>query len=859
MEKPQDDHVLLVTKQKQDGLSDSGKRISDTEHDGDDDHHQVQVDGLMSDEEEEGQETTYGNSEVIRQLFEKLAQEQLHSEIGDADAGVDDDGGVSELDNHTDNNGGKKVHDASALTTLLTGEILTIDVEQNNVDNNRLSEEEKMKLEKLQQIRIKFLRLVLRLGVTAHESIAAQVLSRLALIAGSEKTSEIFSLAAAKETAFKLEAVGESLNFSLNILVLGKSGVGKSATINSIFGKVKTKTNAYGSATTAVKEIVGTVDGVSIRVFDTPGLKSSGMEQCYNKKVLSRILRLTKRKRIDMVLYVDRLDTQTKSLNDLPLLKSICDAFGPLIWRDTVITLTHAATAPPEGPLCAPLSYNVFVTQRSRAIQQAVGQAIRDERIMNPSVMNPVALVENHPSCRRNRDGHKVLPNGQTWRPLLLLLCYSMKILSEAASLSKTQELFDYKKVFGHRFRTPSLPYLLSWLMQQRIHPKLASDQDGIDTGNSEIEFAELSDSDRDEDEYDNLLPFRPLTKSQVAKLSREQKRAYFEEYDYRVKLLQKKQWKEELRRMREIKMNKGKTDLINEGYMEESGYPENESPDVVSTPLPDMTVPLSFDGDNPAFRYRSLEPTSQFLTRPMLDMNSWDHDYGYDGLTIENSLALANKFPASFGVQVSKDKEDFSIQLDSSIAAKHGENGSSMGGFDIQSIGKQLAYILRGETKFKNFKRNETCAGVSATFFGENVSTGLKVEDQIALGRCFLLMGSTGVMRCQGNSAYGTNVEVRYRDADFPIGQDQSSLGLSLVKWRGELALGANLQSQFSIRRSYKMAVRAGLNNKSIGQISVKTSSSEQLQFALVAVLPIVRAIYAKLWPKACENHSIF
>lgn len=200
-----------------DDVSDSAQRISGTEHD-DNHQHQVQVDGLMSDEEEqeEGQETTYGNSEVIKQLLQKLAQEQLQSEIGDAD--------VTELDSHTDNNGEKKVYDASALTTLLKGERLTIDVEQNNVDNS-LSEEEKMKLEKLQQLRIKFLRLLLRLGVTAHDTIAAQVLNRLALIARSEKISEIFSLSAAKESAFKLEAIGESLNFSLNILFLGKSGV----------------------------------------------------------------------------------------------------------------------------------------------------------------------------------------------------------------------------------------------------------------------------------------------------------------------------------------------------------------------------------------------------------------------------------------------------------------------------------------------------------------------------------------------------------------------------------------------------------------------------------------------------------
>lgn len=76
--------------------------------------------------------------------------------------------------------------------------------------------------------------------------------------------------------------------------------------------------------------------------------------------------------------------------------------------------------------------------------------------------------------------------------------------------------------------------------------------------------------------------------------------------------------------------------------------------------------------------------------------------------------MAIINKFPAAVTVQVTKDKQDFSIHLDSLVAAKHGENGSTMAGFDIQNIGKQLAYIVRGETKFKNFKRNKTAADVS-------------------------------------------------------------------------------------------------------------------------------------------------
>lgn len=242
------------------------------------------------------------------------------------------------------------------------------------------------------------------------------------------------------------------------------------------------------------------------------------------------------------------------------------------------------------------------------------------------------------------------------------------------------------------------------------------------------------SDSDQeDEDENDKLPPFMHLNESQIAKLSKEQRKAYFEECDYRVKLLQKKQWREDIKRFREIK-KKGKEGLNDFGYMEEEQ--ETGSSAAAAIPLPDIILPLSFDGENPSYRYRFLEPTSHLVARPMLVMHGWDHDWGFDGVSLKQNLAVGNRFPAVIVAQITKDKKEFNIHIDSSVLAKHWKNGSTMACLDIQTIGEQLAYILKAETKVKNFKMNKKAVGGSITFLGKNVIGGLKLEDHIVIGK---------------------------------------------------------------------------------------------------------------------------
>ncbi|XP_052724000.1 translocase of chloroplast 159, chloroplastic-like [Vigna angularis] len=338
-----------------------------------------------------------------------------------------------------------------------------------------ITEKEKEKIQNTQTISVKFLRLVQRVNLSLEDSLVSKVLYRL--VADIERRlNQEFVIRSAKTLAKKFEeSCPDDIDFSLNILVLGESGVGKSATINSIFGEMKVVTNAFEPATTSVEEVCGTIDGIKIRILDTPGLKSSMKEQAYNRKVLSCIERYMKKFPPDVILYVDRADFQTRDLNDLPIIRSITSSLGPSIWQRAILALTHAASVPLDGSSGSPLSYEVFVAQKSYLVQQSITQAVRNLCQLSPSFMCPVALVENHPLCGKNVSGDCVLPSGLRWRSQLLALCFSLKILSEVSSVSRPETLFDHWKHFFFQDHSQPLCHVISSLLQSPAHLKFSA------------------------------------------------------------------------------------------------------------------------------------------------------------------------------------------------------------------------------------------------------------------------------------------------------------------------------------------------------------------------------------------------
>ena len=576
--------------------------------------------------------------------------------------------------------------------------------------------------------------------------------------------------------------------FSFKILLLGKTGVGKSATINSIFNQKKVETSAFEPATSEIREITDTVKGIKITVIDTPGLRPSQNNQRHNRRLMTSIKRFIKKSPPDVILYVDRVDFCGA---DFLILKLVSDIMGSSIWFNAVMVFTHSSESPESS-----------LSRCSNSIQSCINRAIADTRFEVP-----VLSVENDPCSWYN--------NSPPWLSELLLLCGSMKVLSEANAMLRFQNSI---KVGRRGKRTLSLPHLLSSLLQWRSM-SVPDDLDDLDSG--------------DDDDGD-LPPFRVLSRAQFEKLSKSQKKAYLEELDYRETVLLKRQLREDRQRH-------------HPGVAEEV-----EEPEAADSPPVDMALPESFDQDCFTPRYRFLARDEHWVVRPVLDSHGWDHDVGFDGVNAEVSgIDFCDGAVKTFlSGQVSKDKKDCNLVAEGGSKWAVLEWCDVAGGFDLQAAGKESVLTLKAAAAAKARKNSAAC-GVSLTgspLTGEVQALGVKVEDSVVVGRRIRVSFNGGVINGRkGQAACGGGMELTLLGKDFPVRQDEVTAGLTLLSFDQELVMGSSLKSEFRFGRGTRMGVDVSVNSRQMGRLSIKTTTSvRNLAVVVFVVFPLIRSL---LW----------
>ncbi|KAE9602314.1 hypothetical protein Lal_00049866 [Lupinus albus] len=692
-------------------------------------------------------------------------------------------------------------------------------------------------LAKVEDLRVKFLRLLQRLGQSQQNVLVAKVLYRMhlaTLIRAGESDLKRVNLSSnrARSIASQQEVTGiPELDFSCRILVLGKTGVGKSATINSIFDQAKTTTDAFQPATNSIQEVTGTINGLNMTFIDTPGfLPSSASNVRRNKRIMLSVKRFIRKSPPDIVLYFERLDLINAGYIDVPLLKLITEVFGAAIWFNTILVMTHSSSAIPEGPDGYTINYASYISQCTYLMQHYVHQAVSDSRLESP-----VLLVENHPQCPKNIVGEKILPDGQVWRSQLLLFCICTKVLGDVNNLVKFENSLELGPASSARI--PSLPHLLSSLLRHRHVPNLS----GIDDEIEEI----LRSEDIEEDEYDQLPSIRILRKSEFEKLSKQQKKDYLDEIEYRETLYLKKQLKEDYHRRKEKLLLKEQKIMNNDHSDDQQAPPE-------PVLLPDMVVPSSFDSDCPVHRYRCLVTDDQLIVRPVHDPQGWDHDVSFDGINLETATELKENVYASVAGQMNKGKQDFNLQSECAAAYVDPQGPTYSMGVDVQTAGKDLVCTIHSNTILRNIKHNIADCGVSLTSFAKKYYVGAKVEDTVLVGKRLKFVMSAGLMEGPGQVAYGGSFETTLRGEDYPVRNENLSLIMTVLSFNKEMVLSGNLQSEFRLNRSLRATVSANLNSRKMGQINIKMSSSEHLQIALVAFFSIFKALSRR---KATKN----
>ena len=177
---------------------------------------------------------------------------------------------------------------------------------------------------------------------------------------------------------------------SVDILVAGKMGTGKSTLINGIVGKsVAKEGDKLSSETHKVQEYVIKINAVAVSIFDTPGLQdhASVNEDLYIAGIQAKC------SDIDLFLYCIRMSETrfTAECDDFVAMRRLTKALGMDLWKNGLIVFTFA------NDVIEMVKHKLNPSESFRKQFEKASEKLRvflqDEIKLDPEIVSEVTIV----------------------------------------------------------------------------------------------------------------------------------------------------------------------------------------------------------------------------------------------------------------------------------------------------------------------------------------------------------------------------------------------------------------------------------------------------------------------------------
>jgi cold shock CspA family protein len=156
-----------------------------------------------------------------------------------------------------------------------------------------------------------------------------------------EEEPRIVSQEEATETLRELaNMLNEASQREFTLLLLGKTGVGKSSIVNTLMGKQVAPVGDFRPTTFTVKYYHSEVQGIKFSIVDTPGLCDDLPEKSKDEVYLSEIKANVRD--IDCIWFTTPLSEPRVGSDELMGISHITKVFGSKIWERSIIVLTKA-------------------------------------------------------------------------------------------------------------------------------------------------------------------------------------------------------------------------------------------------------------------------------------------------------------------------------------------------------------------------------------------------------------------------------------------------------------------------------------------------------------------------------------